>query len=551
MKNIKTLLLSYLIFTCLLTACTKASPSPTSVLNTLTPEPSPTVAQPTLITQTIWVDPILQSNLGDQIQPPSDWQLVSDSSQASYLVELNGKNPISNLVFALVSPFPTITDDIASADFKEIWKSDIKLNSKFHKLLMDKQTLQLLTLELGTPAANLIDTLPSDQLLDTAWNTTGDWAIIPFTQIEPRWKVISIDGISPIHKDFKPDNYFLNFLISIEANSSLPSEKQIVPSELATWIPSNRDASKLTTLVMTGTTAMVRGTAALMEKNGMTYPALIIGDLLRSADITHVSNEIAFSPTCPHPHFQGDELMFCSRPEYIQLLEYIGTDVVDMTGDHFIDVPPSAVLYTLDMYKELGWGYFAGGANIEDAKAPLFKNVNSNSIAFIGCNAKPIGYALASATNPGSVHCDWNYLDNEIPLILKDGYLPIMTFSHIEYYQYEAIPKLIVDFHHAADDGAIIVSGSQAHQPQAMEFYKGSFLHYGLGNLFFDQYYESLPQRQAFIDRHVFYNGKYISTELITIEFVDNAQSRFMTPEERADLLNTIFKASGWQNINP
>jgi len=59
-----------------------------------------------------------------------------------------------------------------------------------------------------------------------------------------------------------------------------------------------------------------------------------------------------------------------------------------------------------------------------------------------------------------------------------------MTFSHIEYYSYETIPALVTDFHRAADDGAVIISGSQAHQPQAMEFYKNSFLHYGLGNLF-------------------------------------------------------------------
>jgi len=179
------------------------------------------------------------------------------------------------------------------------------------------------------------------------------------------------------------------------------------------------------------------------------------------------------------------------------------------------------------------------------------ENVKSNQIAFIGCNAKDIGYALASATNPGAVHCDWDYLDLEIPSIVKKGYLPIMTFSHIEYYSYETIPALVTDFHRAADDGAVIISGSQAHQPQAMEFYKNSFLHYGLGNLFFDQYYEGFATRQAFIDRHVFYDDKYINTELFTIMFINNAQSRFMTAEERSDLLNTVFRASGWQNINP
>jgi poly-gamma-glutamate synthesis protein (capsule biosynthesis protein) len=103
-----------------------------------------------------------------------------------------------------------------------------------------------------------------------------------------------------------------------------------------------------------------------------------------------------------------------------------------------------------------------------------------------------------------------------------------------------------------ADAGAVVVSGSQAHQPHAMTFAlegvnEPSFLHYGLGNLFFDQELFGLATSQAFIDRHVFYDGRYVGTELITIMFVDNARARIMTPEERQDLLTTIFKASGWE----
>jgi hypothetical protein len=52
--------------------------------------------------------------------------------------------------------------------------------------------------------------------------------------------------------------------------------------------------------------------------------------------------------------------------------------------------------------------------------------------------------------------------------------------------------------------------------------------------------------RQAFIDEHVFYDGRYISTELITIQFIDNARSRFSTFEERKDLLDKVFSASKW-----
>jgi poly-gamma-glutamate synthesis protein (capsule biosynthesis protein) len=115
-----------------------------------------------------------------------------------------------------------------------------------------------------------------------------------------------------------------------------------------------------------------------------------------------------------------------------------------------------------------------------------------------------------------------------------------------------------------AEAGAVIVSGSQAHQPQAMEFYpeetpaeagtglqtrpysKGAFIHYGLGNLFFDQYDVSQACRQAFVDRHVFYDNRYISTELLPMMFVDYARPRPMTSDEEAELLHSVFSASGW-----
>lgn len=547
----KNLLFFIVLVICVLTSCTKTASLPAPAEGTPAPEPTYTIVQPTAIPKTLWIDPALKAFLDGRIEQPAGWQLVTDKNDAHYWIDMGGEHPATNLVFALVAPFPTISDDISMTDFVEIWKQGISVTSKFHQLLMDQQTLQLLSRKLGTPIPNLIEILPADQLLAAAWNTTGAWAVVPFEQLVPRWKVISIDEISPIHKNFAVKEYLLNFDISIEPNPLLSLESMEIPLELTAWIPSNRDADKITTLIMTGVTALVRATAATMEVRGMTYPALNIGDLLRSADITHVSNEIAFSPTCPRPHYQGDLLEFCSRPEYIQLLEFIGTDVVDMTGDHFIDVQPEDVLYTLKMYADRGWGYFAAGANIDEARAALYKTMNSTSIAFIGCNAKSRAYALASTTHPGAVHCDWEYLDRELPLIVEKGYLPVMTFSHIEYYQYEALPDLVVDFHRAADDGAVIVSGSQGHQPQAMEFYKDSFLHYGLGNLFFDQYLEGLAERQAFIDRHVFYDGKYISTELFTIQFIDFAQTRFMTPKERADLLRTIFTASDWHNINP
>jgi poly-gamma-glutamate synthesis protein (capsule biosynthesis protein) len=86
-----------------------------------------------------------------------------------------------------------------------------------------------------------------------------------------------------------------------------------------------------------------------------------------------------------------------------------------------------------------------------------------------------------------------------------------------------------------------------------MEFSAGSFVHYGLGNLFFDQMSHLMPNgtlvydtRNGFVDLHAFYNGRYISTELVTYMIEDYSRPRLMTESERQEFLQKIFTIGGW-----
>ena len=96
--------------------------------------------------------------------------------------------------------------------------------------------------------------------------------------------------------------------------------------------------------------------------------------------------------------------------------------------------------------------------------------------------------------------------------------------------------------------GAAIVSGSQAHYPNPFDFYEGRFIHYGLGNLFFDQMDAFIAPgiQREFIDRHIFYDGRHISTEILTAHLEDFSRPRPMTDEERSAFLSEAFTASGW-----
>jgi poly-gamma-glutamate synthesis protein (capsule biosynthesis protein) len=126
-----------------------------------------------------------------------------------------------------------------------------------------------------------------------------------------------------------------------------------------------------------------------------------------------------------------------------------------------------------------------------------------------------------------------------------EGYLVIATLQYHEFYFYEATAQQQADFQAVAAAGAAAVSGSQGHHAQGFDFYNGSFIHYGLGNLFFDQM-DQLGTRQSFIDTYVIYDGRLLNVELFTGLIENYCCPRVMSAEERAQLLRAVFQASGW-----
>ncbi len=549
MEKVFRIILIILISAFVFSSCSSQVQSTPAVEDQIQETTAPTAAP--VKTYSLWVAPYLPQEIQDQLSLPQNVILADEQGEANIWLDIGSDQPISQWIYVLAAPFPTVADSITFQEVLQVWNGQAPADSPLQKILVDGKTKAVFEKVWGTPSGSTVVLTNEENLLNDAWAEDDTWAIIPFDALELRWKVITVNDISPLDDDFNAGQYALSVTYSLLGKAEdLAAVTALIQTSGSPLAPStNRDESKLTTVDMTGVTALVRGTAYMMEKYGMTYPALDIGDILRSADILHVSNEIPFTETCPNPFYNSandENLVFCSKPEYIKLLESIGTDVVELTGDHFRDWGADAMLYTLSMYEERGWEYYGGGYDLADGQEPALFEHNGNKIAFVGCNAKPEGYATADEESPGAVHCDLDKMSEQIKELNDQGYITIVTFQHIEYYAYTASPYLVEDFHKVAEAGAAIVSGSQAHQPHAFEFYKGAFLHYGLGNLFFDQYNEGTAQRQAFIDRYIIYDGRVISSDLITIEFVDMARSRLMTDEERQELLETVFAASGW-----
>jgi hypothetical protein len=499
----------------------------------------------------VWISPTLPQAVKQEIKVVKPNLMITNQQNADISIGINN-DPADELVkvadiewvYALVTPFSTNVDSVSLSALRQAWRGNAKGKLEGKPLLLSKETLTIFEQMWGEPGKNAVSIIPDDEILDTAWENQPSWAIIPFSELEPRWKVIRINGKSPLDDFLEKYPLSVHFTVSVRDNQinyhSLPARGISIPA-------TNRDREKLTILVMTGTTALVRHTALRMEEEGVTYPGSDIRDWLREADLTHISNEVSFWSKCPPANPVRLEMRFCSDPKYLELLNDVGMDFVELTGNHLQDWGNEPLLETLDIYRENNIPYYGGGRDLKEAQEPLKIEHHGNKLVFLGCNAAGPKDYWATDKQPGPAPCELDELIEKIIQLKAEGYIPIVTFQHIEVEDYKPHSAQRVDFNRvAAEAKPAIVSGSQSHSPQAMTIIGDTFVHYGLGNLFFDQMNEY--NRREFIDRHYFYEGKYIGTELLTAMLEDYSRPRPMKAAEHYQFMEEIFKACVWED---
>lgn len=553
----------------LLAACQSAAQSPptshalplttdvreTASTSAPTPEPLPTVPP-----EGYWVQDGVPYTLVERLVPVlEEAGLVEVATPEEAIVRLV-LNPgpqamlTAQWVYAPAAPFPTVPDDLPWEALRNYWLyGSLDGLPDFGgppQVVLTRDVADYLTLLLGPPAEGLpLQIAASAALTDAAWRLRPSISILPFDALTPRWKVLTLDGRSVLDKALDVGEYPLIAQVGLEAEGERGVQIAAGLEARGLWPATNRDPARMTVLVMTGVTALVRATAMQMALRGYDWPAQAILPFFADADILHTSNEVAFATDCPPPDWYGEPTGFCSAPDNFRLLQTIGLDVVELTGNHINDRGTVAFAYTLDLYDANGIVYYGGGRNLEDALTPrIVQAPDGTRIAFIGCNVPGPWKAFATAETPGAAPCgDWSAITEAIRTLKAGGEADVIvaTLQYWELASYAPSAEQAADFRRLAEAGADIVSGSQAHQPQGFAFEGASFIHYGVGNLFFDQM-DYLENRQMFADKHILYEGRHISTVLFTGLMEAWAQPNPMTPEDRAAFLQTIFAASGW-----
>lgn len=376
--------------------------------------------------------------------------------------------------------------------------------------------------------------------------------------LSPQTRIISDDAlIATLRRDrIQPIYTLAPFDALPEQTRTLLLGEQSIFTQLADYgfylpdaQPANFDPDKLTRITLSGVTALTRNTRLALQETPIETAVSGIAPYVHTADFFHISNEVSFVDDCPHapglPRLGGSH-SFCAEWEHAPLLDALGVDIIELTGNHNNDYGYDAYQSTLEYYHENGFMTVGGGLTPQQAQQPLLIDHNGNRIAWLACNAIGPYYALvnddpnlAGGIRGGAAFCDWTWLAQTIPQQASQADVVIVTVQHEEFETYLPTDQQRFDFRHLADWGADVVIGTAPHKPQIFDWYTApthrAFLHYGLGNLYFDQPFWG--NRRFFMDTLIIYDAQLITLELFVGIIDDNVRPRPMTDDERFNFM--------------
>ena len=368
----------------------------------------------------------------------------------------------------------------------------------------------------------------SDRLEYQLWREKDSFTLLPFDALQPRLRPLWVDGRAVVEQLAR---YPLVF------ESGAP----------------NFTAERLTRITLSGTTALARQTLTALDAIGIEAAAGGIADYVRAVDFFHITNEASIAPGCPlhSPDVLGGSSSLCMKRGHLALFERLDVDVADLSGNHINDFGYAAFEATLDELTRLGIAPVGGGRSPQAARSALVLQHNHSRIGWIACNRAGPYYALANAdaaalggVRPGAAYCDDEWLRDALPLLAAEVDVVLVTVQYHEFESYQPSPQQRFDYRRLAEWGADVVIGTAEHKPMTFEFYQTrrgetAWIHYGLGNLFFDQPFWG--NRRFFMDTLYIYDGRLVMVELFPGIIEQQARPTRLLDEEQFNFLHFIF----------
>lgn len=380
------------------------------------------------------------------------------------------------------------------------------------------------------PVTDFYDVETSDIAAEGVEELAGSgYDLIDVNDLDFRRKLLRVNG------EYYLDSFKTGAVFRIISFASEKYAEEVAPLVANIYNIEFPEEAEVLTFAQTGVTALSRGmNAKLYSVGDAKYFAEKIGPYLSQFDLTHTSNEASFTEYASSSNI-------CSDPRFIETLEAIGLDIVELTGNHNQDCGDAAALETIDMYLERGIKIVGGGKTATEAAVPLEIDAKGNNITFLAFN-ESTGGATYDAT-PGANQYYEDLAREQIREAKVRGDFVIVDIQYYECSMYvsesedatcdaadSAAGDQVGFFRELIEMGADVVVGTSAHQPQTYELYKDGVIYYGLGNLFFDQAWWPGTTRSLILVHH-FYKDKLLQTEIVPTVYDKNLQTELLDEE--------------------
>lgn len=301
--------------------------------------------------------------------------------------------------------------------------------------------------------------------------------------------------------------------------------------------------SKRATVVTLGDIMLSRKVLrAMLAAHDWSLPFRRTYPILKAGDITFANLE---SPFSDGGGYVLSGMSFKAEPPSVAGLKLGGLDVVSLANNHFGNQGRHGMVYTFRHLKANGIKYCGAGSDFGEAHTPAIVERNGVKVAFLSYNEIwPYEYTARGGTpglawmeSPGRITRDIRAANALADVVIVSYHWGVEYTPHPNARQ-RSYGRMAI----AA--GADAVIAQHPHVVQAVEWYKGRFIAYSLGNFVFDQMW-SQETREGLIGHVKVVDGRIVGVTLTPTVIENYNQPRLAGGGESRRILNRVWAASG------
>ncbi|HET7270816.1 MAG TPA: CapA family protein [Rubrobacter sp.] len=396
----------------------------------------------------------------------------------------------------------------------------------------------------------------AEAVVDYVSRTPEALGLVPWDEVGPRVKVLSVDGNALLDPDkVGPEGY------------PLKPEGATVP-----------DPRKLRRVVVAGDVVLDRGQNYMVIQQGMgvdfpldggyaaitsrvpepsnysetgivhqftarrTGGAGAVREYLHGADLTFANFE---NPVIRNAVWHPDATTFTGDLRLMPVLDQAGIDGVTLGNNHILDAGTTGLDETMRHLNDAGIAHAGAGMDLAEAREPMVFDVGETKVGVLSYMGVPsYDWAWATETAPGTAPLLQDVMQEDIGRLRQDVDLVVVMPHWGKEYMATPEPGQVDLAHAAIDAGADMVIGGHAHWPKGIEMYEGKPIFYGVGNFLLDQSWSEETSTGIFADITL-YGDQVIQVRPVPFVILDYAQPNFLLPGAGGNrALRKVFSAS-------